>query len=208
MSSLMPLSGDDETRFLNVSGFAARSLDDHVVHLNYVAGAYFETMGTPVLRGREFSWRDDAGAPKVAVINETLARFYFAGTDPIGRVVRIGRQPDAPPIEIVGVVKDTKRSDLREPPARMIYLPFLQYAQPYMTLEIRTVLNPTVLTATVRQGLQEVNSDIPISEVKTAQAQLESGIVQERLVATLSSFLERWLYCSPLSGFTARSLIL
>ena len=188
MSSLMPLSGDDETRFLNVSGFAARSLDDHVVHLNYVAGAYFETMGTPVLRGREFSWRDDAGAPKVAVINETLARFYFAGTDPIGRVVRIGRQPDAPPIEIVGVVKDTKRSDLREPPARMIYLPFLQYAQPYMTLEIRTVLNPTVLTATVRQGLQEVNSDIPISEVKTAQAQLESGIVQERLVATLSSF--------------------
>ena len=109
MSSLMPLSGDDSTRFLSVPGFAERTLDDHVVHLNYVSAAYFETMGTPLLKGREFTSQDDTGAPKVAVVNETLARFYFAETDPIGRVVRIGRQADAPPIEIVGLVRDSKR---------------------------------------------------------------------------------------------------
>jgi putative ABC transport system permease protein len=187
MSSLMPLSGDNSTRFLDVPGFAGRTLDDHVVHLNHVSAAYFETMGTPLLRGREFTSQDDAGGPKVAVVNETLARFYFAETDPIGRVVRIGRQP-APPIEIVGLVKDSKRGDLREAPARMIYLPSLQYAQPYMTLQIRTDVNPAVITASVRQALLEVNRDIPIREIRTAEAQLESGLVQERLVATLSSF--------------------
>jgi predicted permease len=188
MSSLMPLSGDDSTRFLDVPGFAGRALDDHVVHVNYVSAAYFETMGTPVMKGREFSSQDDAGGPKVAVVNETLARFYFAETDPIGRVVRIGRQPDAPPIEIVGLVKDSKRSDLREAPARMIYLPSLQYAQPYMALEVRTALNPALIMASVRQAVLEMNRDIPIREIRTAEAQLESGLVQERLVATLSSF--------------------
>jgi len=188
MSSLMPLSIDDSTRFLSVPGFTERTLDDHVVHLNHVSAAYFETMGTPLLRGREFTSQDDAGAPRVAVVNETLARFYFAETDPIGRIVRIGRQANAPPIEIVGLVRDSKRGDLRETPARMIYLPSRQYAQPYMTLGIRTEVNPSVITASVRQALLEVNRDIPIREIKTAEAQLKSGLVQERLVATLSSF--------------------
>jgi predicted permease len=188
MSSLMPLSGDNSTRFLNVPGFSGRTLEDHVVHLNYVSAAYFETMGTPVLRGREFTSQDDSGGPKVAVVNETLARFYFAGTDPVGRVVRIGRQADTPPIEIVGLVKDSRRSDLREAPERMIYLPSLQYPQPYMALEIRTAQNPALIMGSVRQAMMEVNRDIPIREIRSAKAQLESGLVQERLVATLSSF--------------------
>jgi predicted permease len=144
-------------------------------------------MGTPLLRGREFNSQDGAGAPKVAVVNETLARFYFAETDPVGKIVRIGREPNSPPIEIVGLVRDSKRGDLREAPARMIYLPSLQYAQ-YTALEIRTEMNPSAIMASVRQALLEVNRDIPIREIKTAEAQLESGLVQERLVATLSSF--------------------
>src|SRR5262245_45190637 len=70
----------------------------------------------------------------------------------------------------------------------MIKLPFLQYRQPYMTLEARTAMNPATLIPAVRQELLKVNRDIPIREIKTGQAQLESGLTPQRLIATLSSF--------------------
>jgi ABC-type antimicrobial peptide transport system permease subunit len=70
----------------------------------------------------------------------------------------------------------------------MIYLPFLQYHQDYMTLEVRTVMKPASLIPAVRQALLEVNRDIPISQIKTGQAQLDGGLVAERLIATLSNF--------------------
>jgi len=184
----MPLSGDDSTRYLSVPGFGAISPEDHVVHLNYVSAAFFETMRIPLLKGREFMTSDDDGAAKVAVINETLARFYFGGADPVGKVVWIGREPNGPPIQIVGVARDSKHKKLRQEPPRMIYLPFLQYRQPYMTLEARTAMNPATLIPAVRQALLEVNRDIPIREIKTGQAQLEGGLVAERLIATLSNF--------------------
>jgi predicted permease len=188
LSSILPLSIEDTTRYLNVPGFTGRTLQDHAVHLNHVSAGFFETMRTTVLAGREFTTRDDDGAPRVAVVNETLARFYFGDREPVGKLVRLGREADAPPIEIVGVVRDSKHKDLREPPSRMIYLPFLQSPQPYMTLEVRTAIAPAALIPAVREALSVVNRDIPVRRIKTAQAQLESGLVQERLVATLASF--------------------
>jgi predicted lysophospholipase L1 biosynthesis ABC-type transport system permease subunit len=141
-----------------------------------------------LLKGREFMTSDGDGAAKVAVINETLARFYFGDNDPVGKVVWIGREPNGPPIQIVGVARDSKQKNLRQAPPRMIYLPFLQDRQAYMTLEARTAMNPVSLIPAVRQALLEVNRDIPINEIKTGQAQLEGGLVAERLIATLSNF--------------------
>jgi len=188
LSTNMPLSIDDSTRPLSVLGFVPISPEDPKVHVNWVSAAFFDTMRIPLLKGREFRTSDDDGAAKVAVINETLARFYFGGADPIDKFVWIGREPNGPPIQIVGVAQDSKHKDLREAPPRMIYLPFLQDRQPYMTLEARTALNPATLIPAVRQALLEVSRDIPISEIKTGEAQLEGGLVSERLIATLSNF--------------------
>ena len=85
ISSLGPMSGDDSTRPLSTPGFQARSRDDQVVHLNSIGARYFETMGITLLRGREFTPADDANATRVAILNETAARFYFPGADPWGR---------------------------------------------------------------------------------------------------------------------------
>ena len=145
-------------------------------------------MRIPLLKGREFMTSDDDGAAKVAVINETLARFYFGDNDPVGKVVWIRGELNEPPIQIVGVARDSKHQGLRQAPPRMIYLPFLQYHQDYMTLEVRTAMKPASLIPAVRQALLEVNRDIPISEIKTGQAQLEGGLIAERLIATLSNF--------------------
>jgi putative ABC transport system permease protein len=188
LSTNMPLSGDDSTRPLSVPGYVPISPDDQRVHVNWVSTAFFETMRIPLLKGREFITSDDDGAAKAAVINETLARFYFGDNDPVGKVVWIGREPNGPPIQIVGVARDSKQKNLRQAPPRMIYLPFLQDRQPYMTLEARTAMNPATLIPVVRQALLEVNRDIPIREIKSGQAQLEGGLVAERLIATLSNF--------------------
>ncbi|HEY6404047.1 MAG TPA: FtsX-like permease family protein, partial [Blastocatellia bacterium] len=188
LSTNMPLSSDDSTRPLSVPGSGKTGPQDLKVHVNWVSGAFFETMRIPLLKGREFTTNDGDGAAKVAVINETLARFYFGDTDPVGKVVWIGREPSGPPIQIVGVTRDSKHENLRQEPPRMIYLPFLQDRQPNMTLEARTAINPATLIPAIRQALLEVNRDIPIREIKTGQAQLEGGLVAERLIATLSNF--------------------
>jgi predicted permease len=188
MSSLGPMSGDDSTRDLFVPGFEARTRDDQAVHLNSIGTRFFETMGIPLLRGREFAPADDATAPKVAILNDTAARFYFPGVDPLGQVVHMGSDSQGQPMQVVGVVRDSKRQDLRQPAPRMLYLPFLQYHQPYMTLEIRTAGNPNAVAASARQAFREINRNIPVWEIKTMQTQINEGLVQERLVATLSSF--------------------
>jgi predicted permease len=188
LSTNMPLSGDDSTRPLSVPGYVPTRPEDRAIHVNWVSTAFFETMRIPLLKGREFMTSDDDGAAKVAVINETLARFYFGDTDPVGKAVWIGREPNGPPIQIVGVARDSKQKNLRQAPPRMIYLPFLQDRQSYMTLEARTAMNPATLIPAVRQALLEVSRDIPISEIKTGQAQLQGGLVAERLIATLSNF--------------------
>jgi len=188
LSTNMPLSGDDSTRPLIVPGSGKLGQEDLKVHVNWVSTAFFETMLIPLLKGREFMTSDGDGAAKVAVINETLARFYFGDNDPVGKVVWIRGEPNDPPIQIVGVAQDSKHQDLRHAPPRMIYLPFLQYHQDDMTLEARTAMNPATLIPAVRQALLEVNRNIPISEIKTGQAQLDGGLVAERLIATLSNF--------------------
>jgi predicted permease len=188
LSTNMPLSDDDSTRALIVPGSGMIGPEDLKVHVNWVSTAFFETMRIPLLKGREFMTSDDDGAAKVAVINEALARFYFGDNDPVGKVVWIRGELNEPPIQIVGVARDSKLQDLRQAPPRMIYLPFLQYHQDYMTLEVRTAMNPPTLIPAIRQALLEVNRDIPISEIKTGQAQLDGGLVVERLIATLSNF--------------------
>ncbi len=188
MSSRGPMSGDDSTRPLFTPGFQARTRDDQVVHLNAIGTHFFETMGIPVLRGREFTLADDAIAPKVAILNETAARLYFPDVDPLGQIVHMSWDSQGPPMQVVGVVRDSKRQDLRQPAPRMLYLPFLQYHQPYMTLEIRTAGNPNAMAASARLAFREISRDIPVWEIKTMGTQINESLVQERLVATLSSF--------------------
>jgi len=188
MSSLGPMSGDDSTRPIFVPGFQTRSRDDQAVHLNSIGARYFETMGITLLRGREFTPADDANAPKVAVLNDTAARFYFPGADPLGQIVHMSWDSQSPPMQVVGVVRDSKRQDLRQPVPRMLYLPYLQYNQPYMTLEIRTAADPTAVASSVRQAFRQANRSLPVREIKTMRTQIDQGLVQERLVATLSSF--------------------
>jgi predicted permease len=188
-TSLEPLSEDDSTRIFSVQDFTPQTQDDSIVHRTVIWPGYFETMGIPLLRGPEFDSRDEASGPRVAVVNETLAQFYFGNSDPLGKSVWLSSQPSGPPITIVGLVRDSKQKNLRDTPPRMLYLTSAQHGVGYMVLVIRTDGNTAAVAASLRRKLSEITPEISVREIKTAQMQLERGLMQERLLAMLSGIV-------------------
>src|SRR5262245_40305869 len=166
------------------------SEDDRGIQVLCEAGPeYFEAVGMTILRGRGLTVRDDENAPRVAVINETFARYYFGAEDPIGR--RFGWSPyDRGIVEIVGVVKDAKYNSLREPSLRTFYLPYRQDSDSLRetTFQIRAAADPTNLIAAVRQAAREVDANLPLFNIKTLATQVEASLAQERLIGAVSSF--------------------
>jgi macrolide transport system ATP-binding/permease protein len=187
LSSLGPLSGDDSTRFFNTPDYTAGSTDEHVVRVNSISPRYFETMGIPPLEGRQFSDRDGPGSARVAILSRSAARHYFAGRRAVGAIFRLGRTSLGPAIEIIGVVGDIKQKDLRDEPPRMVYFPLAQAPQPDLVAEVRTAGDIPATIVALRQTISAVNSEIPVESIKTVAERVNDGLVQERLVATLSS---------------------
>jgi predicted permease len=154
-----------------------------------VSPRFFESLGVPLLAGRDFSFADQEGAPKTAIIDETVARDFFSRVNPIGRHIAIGRAPNVTEFEIIGVVKATKHKSLREEDQGAVYLSLLQGNRPWMpTLYVRTTNSATALTTAVRQAFQGLDKDLPVFNVKTFGRQLNESLAQDRLVAALSGF--------------------
>ncbi|HXB69781.1 MAG TPA: ABC transporter permease [Candidatus Acidoferrales bacterium] len=117
LSWLTPISGGGVDLTLSVEGYTPRPREDNTVYVNRVSPGYFATFGTPLLTGRDFDWHDRPESPQVAMINETMARYYFHNASPIGHWVALGGQQRT---QIIGVVKDAKYMSLREPVHRTV----------------------------------------------------------------------------------------
>jgi predicted permease len=153
-----------------------------------VGPEYFETVGMTILHGRGFTEQDNEKSQQaVAVVNETFARHYLGGEDPVGRRFRHGAGSQ---IEIVGVVKDAKYDTLREQAQPMYYVSYLQFTGDWRgtTFQIRTVADPTRIIAAVRQAFREVDPNLPLYHIKTLATQVDESLVQERLIGMVSSF--------------------
>jgi predicted permease len=159
------------------------------VYFNSVGPRFFETMGIPLVLGRTIGPEDTSVAPKVAVINETLAHRYFVDSNPIGRRFG-GDAKTSGDIEIVGVVGDAKYADLRREVPPTVYFPYLQQQDRLgpMHFEVRTVGNPMDMVTSVRRVVQSLDKNLPLMEVKTQTEQIDQTLFQERLFAKLSSF--------------------
>jgi predicted permease len=200
-----PLSTNVSTTSVRVQGPSSQQGEDLApVNIEPVGPDYFATMEIPVLRGRDFSSNDRNGTPKVAIVNETTARDYFGDADPIGRSVSIpGFVGDPSWIEIVGVARDIKIHDLREPATAMLYVPLFQLPEGGATFEIRTAIDPAQVETAVLAVVSNIDSRLPVYAVKTLDSQLDDALVQERLVASLSALfglLALLLTCVGLYG--------
>ncbi len=207
-SMAAPLSGNFSSTEANVEGYKPRSGKELApVGVNIVGPAYFKALETPILLGRDFTIADQAGAPKVAIINETMGHYYFGNTNPVGRRISMpGWIGDPSWFEIVAVVKDAKYHDLREQATPMVYMPLFQSSVTGVTFEVRTAMNPASATSVVLKAIKQTDSRLPVYAVKTLSDQLDDSLVEERLVASLSTMfgaLTLMLACVGLYGLMA-----
>ncbi|HEY9231732.1 MAG TPA: FtsX-like permease family protein, partial [Blastocatellia bacterium] len=158
------------------------------VNRNSVGANYFSTMGIPLVKGREFSQSDAADSPKVAVINETMARRYFADREVIGSHFAFGAgNAVKPDIQIVGVVKNSKHADVREEEKPFVYLPYAQQ-KPFgsYTFYVRTHQEAGTVATTLRGEVERLDGNLPIFNLKTVAQQIDESLFVDRFLSMLS----------------------
>lgn len=194
ISGCTPLEGcGTPGRYLFAEGHVERPEDRRRAGVTFVAPRYFETLGIPLLAGRDFLFQD-AGRSRVAMINQAMARRYFRGSNPIGKHITVDRNSKPgwfgsdQPYEVVGVVGDVKAIELRDPPYPTMYFNMFQENQLMDQFEVRTMANPASVSGVVRRIVRDVLKTVPVTRVTTLADQVDSNIVPERLIATLSEF--------------------
>jgi predicted permease len=187
-----PIQGCGASRFVTAEGFTEPPEDRRFTALSWVAPKYFETLGIPLIAGRDFSFAD-VDRSRVAMISQSMAQHYFANASPVGKRISIDRDPktggwygDDQPYEVIGVVGDVRQHELRDPPQRMMYFNMFQEARIVHQLVLRTDGKPVALNADVRQAVRDVLKSVSVTRVTTLSDQIDSAIVPERLIATLS----------------------
>ena len=203
LSSHALISNSASIMSVEAEGYTPHPGEDTTAYAQAIGDNFFNTMEIPLLMGRGFNSRDDENAPKVAVINETMARTYFSSDNPIGKRFRV--KAFKAQVEVVGMVRDAKYSSVRRKTPPAFYIPYLQRATGLgqMSFEVRTEGNPTEMVTAIRQVVQEVDKNLPLFDVKTQSEQVNATLAQERLFARLSSFfglLALMLACIGLYG--------
>jgi predicted permease len=182
------MTNSNSSSTVRVDGYVAKEGEDMNPHFNYVAPGFFDTLGLPLVAGREILETDVLEAPPVAVVNEVFARYYFKGENPVGRRFGLGRRGEGFPIEIVGVVRDGKAATLREKPRRFVYLPYMQEESiGGLTYYVRSRTDSEAVGAQLRAAVARVDPTLPVTELKTMDAQIGESLFVERMVAALSA---------------------
>jgi predicted permease len=175
---------------------------------NAVGPSFFQTMGIPIVAGRGFDSTDTETSPKVAVINQALARKYFPDSDPLGKTFRGYGNFSEVPFQIVGICADTRYESLRKQPPATYYVLYRQIPRTYgdVTYEVRTRVAPYSLVPLIRRAVQSVDQNTPLLGIRTQTEQINDSIRQERLMANLTvifGILALLLACIGIYGVTA-----
>jgi putative ABC transport system permease protein len=165
-----------------------------IVYIQQLSPDYAKTLGVPMIAGRAFTAHDDAQAPPVAIVNQAAAIRFWRNGSAIGKRIRVGSLPN--PFEVVGVLGDVKNASLALAPEPEIYLPLPQLVSTYVSLCVRTAVDPHGIVSAVRQEIAGVDADQPLTRVMSAEELLESASAQPRFTMFL------------LGAFSATALIL
>jgi predicted permease len=172
------LAGNRTSDGLSVPGGSSTGVDVH-----YVAPRFFETLGFPLVAGRDFTRADREGASQVVIVNESLARALFPARSPLGQTVVAEKTP----LQVVGVVGDTKFGSIREPMRPTVYYPFRQQPQRSMTYALRSELTLAALRPSIERAVSEVDPNVPLFELASQHQKISEVMREERLFALLVS---------------------
>ena len=193
---MTPLSGREWSNSVTAPGHPLPAGVDPDTMLNWVTPGYFETMRTPLLEGRTFEARDSATSTPVVIVNQLVARRYFGTQSPIGQHLIVGtvssgtRKMLRQPIEIIGVVQDTKYHSLDEDFQPEAYFPLSQIQQNVVentAFVIRAAMTPGALIPAVRDAMGSVNK-LASLQFTTLKQEADDSVAQEHLMAVLSGF--------------------
>jgi putative ABC transport system permease protein len=177
-----PFSGMAATLRFTIPGRVTEAGEETSADYQVVTPGYFETMGIPLLKGRDFGEADNADGPPVVVINEALARWEWPGEDPIGKRLAVGGGTSS---EIVGVVGDVRHFGYDREPRPEIYAPYYQDPWPFMALLVRAEGDPRNLIGGIRQQVLAVDSEQPVYAVNTMDRVLAESLHTRRFLSHL-----------------------
>ena len=189
-SSQIPiLVGTDMGTNITVEGRQNLDTDDRHVNYDAVSPNYFSTMRVPLLSGREFNAGDTATSTKVAIINEAMAKEFFANRNPIGVHFALGGGNDVKPnIEIVGVVKNAKEGHVRDADRPYFYRPYSQFGKLFgMSFYIRSQQEPLLMAKALRETVRGADANLPVYDLKTVKRVVDEDLFAERVIAGLAA---------------------
>jgi len=209
--SFLPLTFFQASKGFSVEGQPALASGELPMAVyDVVSPGYFETLGVPVLEGRDFSWSDTQQTLPVIVVNEAMAQTYWPNEDPIGKRIKEGRPDETSPwLMVVGVVGNFRHFDVASRPRPTMFFPISQLAAGTALLRdwvVRTTGDPLTIAGGVRQAICSLDKDMPISRVQTMEEVRSSAVAQQQftlLLLGLSAGLALVLASVGLYGVTA-----
>jgi len=187
LSRLFPAIGDEASLLKPVASDGLPAASSCRAVVDVVAPGFFDTARIALLRGRDFTWHDDATRPSVAVVNASAARLLFGREDPIGRHIRVGTEPGLQAVEVVGLVDDATMGNARSPHVPIVVRPALQdlrFAQ-YSAIVIRTEAPGAALNEAVRRTVASLGVDY-VTNIRSGREQLRASVAQDQVLTVLS----------------------
>ncbi len=167
-----------------VQGFQRGPDVDNGSRYNAVGPGYFRTLGVPVLAGREFTAADGLGAPKVAIVNQAFARKFHLGSDVLGKFMGMHDTLD---LQIVGLVKDAKYSQVKQPVPPVFFVPYRQYSTyGALTFYVRAAVDPGAIERAIRGVVRHLDPTLPVEEMRTVPEQVRNNVFLDRLLGSLA----------------------
>ena len=181
VTSYLPLAGPVRFVYFCPEGLACQGVGkDPTTALRQVSPGYFDTVRTPLLKGRVFTERDNAGSQPVVVVNQTIADRYWPGQDPVGK--HLANSRDMIPREVVGVVADVKFSALNVANVEEVYQPLEQVPFLATTLIVRSTGDTQPMITAIRAKFAEVDPNLPLTGIASMDSVVAASVAQPRLI--------------------------
>lgn len=166
---------------VGVDGYTPAPNEEMTVFYNRVGSDYLRTLGIGLVSGRDVSERDRPESPRVAIINETMAKRYWIGRNPIGGHVHVGKDT----LEVIGVARDGKYITITEAPRAFMYLPVQQWYRPDTILTLKTSGDPASAASSVQRVVRGLDPNLPVFEMRTIAEHLDFSLFVQRMAASL-----------------------
>lgn len=177
IASLLPLTGEGDNNIITVENTTTPKMERPVAEFRSVNPGFFEVLRIPLKTGRIFNPADKNR--NVSVISAQAAARFFPGVDPIGKKFHLGDE-SRPLLEVVGIVGDVRSSSLEKPPYPTVYLPYWQRLGFDLFVTVRTPLAPSAISSSIRREIQQIDPELPISEIRTMREIIDNSVIERK----------------------------